>query len=322
MSKVTAVDFVYQLMGGGAPEGDNGDLSHSKKTKADAIAFTQWTCLPNGTYTPASPSTPTIPAGAYNIFSTNQGIMFRRMSINTDSLIELDDTPSQKVVDGIRNFWSKKDNYTEYGLLFRRGLILSGPPGSGKTASVYMAVKELIANGGIVIYVNNPDITAEGLKQLRMFEPDRPLIVIFEDIDELIARYEEHSILSLLDGEYQIDNVCNIATTNYPDLLGARIINRPSRFDEHVIIGMPNAAARYKYFVHITVKKPVEEEILQKWVKDTDKLSIAHLKELVVAVNCLGHDYADVLARLKTMTRQPKGYKEFGLLNGSTGFGE
>lgn len=316
-SSSPAIDFVYQLIGASDPN----SVPPVKKIKADDVSFTQWACLPNRTYSPSSPSVATLPPGVYGIFSTQSGIMFRQMNINTDSLIELDDTPSQHVVEGIRNFWSKKERYKEHNILFRRGVILSGPPGSGKTASVYILVKELVANGGIVIYVNNPDITAEGLKQLRMFEPDRPLIVIFEDIDEIIARYEEHSVLSLLDGEYQINNVCNIATTNYPDLLGARIINRPSRFDEHIIIGMPNDAARYRYLHHLTVKNPVSEDVLQRWVKDTQNLSIAHLKELVVAVNCLDKDYEGVLARLKSMTKQPKAYKEFGLLNGKTGFG-
>jgi hypothetical protein len=116
-------------------------------------------------------------------------------------------------------------------------------------------------------------------------------------LDELIKRHGEHEILSLLDGEFQIDNVVNLATTNFPEVLGARIVNRPSRFDERILVDMPSAAARMKYLQHATSEDDVDEATLRRWVKETEGMSVAHLRELVVAVYCLGQPYDSVLDR-------------------------
>ena len=92
--------------------------------------------------------------------------------------------------------------------------------------------------------------------------------------------------------------------TNYPDRLGARIVNRPSRFDERILVGMPSAAAR-KVYLRKVASELTDEEI-ERWVADTDQLSVAHLRELSAAVLCLGQDYPSVLSRLKIMKYKPK----------------
>jgi len=55
-------------------------------------------------------------------------------------------------------------------------------------------------------------------------------------------------VLNLLDGVKQVDNIIYIATTNYPELLEERILNRPSRFDRRFHIGTPSAEVRKFYF--------------------------------------------------------------------------
>jgi hypothetical protein len=82
------------------------------------------------------------------------------------------------------------------------------------------------------------------LQMLRAVEPERQVVGILEDVDALIERYGESEYLSLLDGEAQVDNVVYVATTNYPERLDARIVDRPSRFDTIRYIGMPSAGAR------------------------------------------------------------------------------
>jgi SpoVK/Ycf46/Vps4 family AAA+-type ATPase len=147
-------------------------------------------------------------------------------------------------------------------------------------------------------------------------EPDRPMIVVLEDIDEIIDKHGEHAILSMLDGENQISNVVFLATTNYPERLGARIVNRPSRFDERIFVGMPGALARKTYLKFAA--PALDDETLEKWTEDTSNFSIAHLRELVAATYCLDQKYEDVLKRLRSMTERPKfvdGYRK-----GNTGF--
>lgn len=122
---------------------------------------------------------------------------------------------------------------------------------------------------------------------------------MIEDVDEIINRFGEHTLLALLDGENQVENIVHIATTNYPEILGARIVNRPSRFDERILVGMPTALARQTYLSRTTFGLSLKE--LDRWVKDTDGLSIAHLRELAAAVLCLEQPYDQVIQRLKAM---------------------
>jgi hypothetical protein len=184
---------------------------------------------------------------------------------------------------------------------------------SGKTATITLLNKYLLENGGIVIMCDHPRITSMGLEALRRIEPTRRIICIMEDIDEIIEKYGEHDLLALLDGENQVDRIVMLATTNYPDRLGARIINRPSRFDERILVDMPSKEARRKYLQHILGN--IED--IDRWINDTEGLSIAHLREMTAAVRCLDQDYDSVLKRLKSMKHKIKTIDGQG---GTTGF--
>lgn len=267
--------------------------------------ISQWLVRPNNVFMSASTTIEELPSGVYDIqMDPNGNIFFSLKSIITDDLIHLSDSNSDKVVNGIKKFWTKKQQYRERGVIYKRGVLLWGPPGSGKTVTLTLLMKELVEQGGTVFMVKNPDLVQAGLEQFRSIEPERPIILVFEDIDEIIRKYGEHEILAILDGENQTDNLVSIATTNYPEELGARIVNRPSRFDEVIKIDMPNAAARREYFMHIL--KDTDDFPLERAMQDTDRLSISHLKELVIAVTCLEQNYEDAIKRLKTMKTPPK----------------
>ena len=284
----------------------------AKSTKeAFSTSYCQWSVLPNDAFMPSGPKIQTLDAGVYNVAPSDAGPVFVRAKLITDDLVTLEDSANERVLASMKKFWESKEQYTRRGIVYKRGILLDGPAGSGKTSTVNLLTQELIRMDGIVLICGNPSLMAIALDALRRIEPDRNLIVIYEDIDELIKQYNEHAILSLLDGEAQIDNVVNIASTNFPEELGARICNRPSRFDERITVGMPTDAARNTYIRHILREETIEESEIEKWVKDTDGFSVAHLKELAIAVFCLQQPYATVLARLKAMQVRPRGLPEF-----------
>lgn len=276
--------------------------------------FVQWSIGSNGYFRPSRSTRKMLSPGVYTFDKDCDGIIIKSMKIITDNLIELPDNSIQKLLSSMEKFWNIENRYRKYGLLYRRGILLWGPPGSGKTACLNLLSNYLIKNEGLVIICYNPAITSAGLELLRKIEPDRHIICILEDIDEMIDKYGEHNILSLLDGENKVENICNIATTNYPERLGARIVNRPSRFDERLYIGMPSENARRVYLKNIIG----DVTDLEKWVVDTNQLSIAHIRELAAAVNCLDQPYDEVLNRLQKMKIKMSGRDEsFG---GKTGF--
>lgn len=76
-----------------------------------------------------------------------------------------------------------------------------------------------------------------------------------------------------------------LATTNYPERLDRRFIERPSRFDTIKHIEQPSPSSRREF---LKAKEPsLSPTELDEWVELSAGFSIAHLKELVIAVKCL-----------------------------------
>lgn len=277
----------------------------------------QWAIGGNGKFMPVGSTIPKLKAGVYIPFSDPGSWGLEQLNISSDGIYQLPDMATEEVLTEIHKFWNSEDRYRKHNLLYKRGLLLWGPPGGGKTVTVKLLMQEIIKRDGIVINVNHVGLAIMALKAIRRIEPTRNLIVVFEDIDEIINYSGEAAVLSMLDGENNIDNILQVATTNYPEKLGARIINRPSRFDRRIYVGMPGEEARQTYLIKATQDGLHEREV-QKWVKDTDGMSIAHLRELVAAVYCLDQPYVDVIDRLKAMSIPPK--PESGFANKGLGF--
>lgn len=231
------------------------------------------------------------------------GPLLAKAPIVTDNLLELPDDASEAVLAEFDRFWSSGDAFRRYKLLMKRGFMLWGPPGSGKTSCVQLMMKRLIEkNEGIVLLLDDPYCAGECLQLVRRIEPTRPVIGIMEDLDALVQRHGEQHYLALLDGEAQVDNIVFLATTNYPERLDRRFVNRPSRFDTIRYVGMPSAEARRVYL------KAKDDALsggdLDRWVTETDGFSLAHLKEIIVAVRCLGQTFEAVVERLNEMREQ------------------
>lgn len=264
-------------------------------------------------YFPCEQSVSTLPPGQYTIeHSQDRGIFFSKKDVNLDDLVQLPDSATSAVLKEIDEFWRREDIYRKYRYLWKRGVLLWGPPGSGKTTTVQLISQKIITMGGIAVYVSNPKHAAFGLKLMRKVEPKRPIVVMLEDLDA-IAAHHEADLLSLLDGELQIDNVVFVATTNYPERLDKRIVNRPSRFDLVKKVPMPTPDARRTYLLNRepdleieTTKRPAGDvKSVDYWVELTDGFSIAHLKEVILGVRCFGKPIEDVVKRMKTMMKNP-----------------
>lgn len=190
---------------------------------------------------------------------------------------------------------------------------------SGKSCTIQLIMEDVVKRGGIIIKFINPHLFIDGMRIIRQIQPNIPIVTIMEDVDSILEIYNESEILNILDGVEEVRKTVFLATTNYPENLGARIVNRPSRFDKRFRIGYPSDVSRRMYFAHLL--KGVDQKKLginiDQWVEDTDKMSIAHLKELFVQVVILGDKYKDSIQLLKGMkeTLEDKEYET------SMGFG-
>jgi len=177
---------------------------------------------------------------------------------------------------------------------------------------------------GIVFSLNGESAVSmfTGFAQIfRQIEPKRPLVVIIEDIDNIVTAGQGllSSLLNVLDGVNQIENVCYLATTNYPERLQDRISNRPSRFDRVYEIPHPDAKVREFYIRHKLHESDIKTINMKQWVDETEGLSLSHIKELVVSTMILGKKFEDVMLHFGEMKR-PKSSRS-GSSSKGLGFG-
>lgn len=305
-------DYYPVASGSETSEGINFDSLKAANSKLWAVS--------GDAYLPCEEATPTIPAGHYVVdYSQERGVFLRKHNFSIDDLVDLPDSSSEKVIKHIEKFWTLESHFRKYGFLWKRGILLWGPAGSGKSSTLQTVAKNVIKQNGVALSVEDPRMSSVGLHLLRKIEPKRPLVCMVEDIDAIVDRYGESALLALLDGEQQIDNVVYIATTNYPEKLDARLVNRPSRFDVVEKIGMPTDAARSVFLGYKSKILTEDTQKLNKWVKDTDGFSIAHLKELIISVEVFEVDYEKALVRLRTMMECRSTSSDFR--NNEIGFG-
>lgn len=275
--------------------------------------FSQWASHDGGKYTPTMPTCKTLPSGFYELnMSSDIGIHLEFKDMNTDELYELPSVELVDMLEDIEKFWDRSENYKKYRFLHKRGILLYGDPGCGKSGIIQLCTKHLIEKkNGIVINITNGDqidYYSKFIGSFRRIEPDRPLTVILEDLDAIAneGSWATSMILNILDGVKQINNVVYIATTNYPDKLEERIVNRPSRFDRRYEIEMPNENVRLSYFKNKLSEEDQKIHDVEDWVKKTEGMSLAHLRELVISVVAMDNPFEDTINRLNGLKIKPK----------------
>jgi len=268
----------------------------------------QWTSSPDDSlFWSTNNVRSVLPSGLYKCIMTEKtGYSFQKLIVSTDDLIHVPDTASSKVIAEIEKFWGLKEEFKQRGFLHKRGVLMFGEPGSGKTASIQLLVKAITESGGIAIYADDPHVLTGCLQVLRRLEPNRRIIVILEDFETLTDRQErENEWLSVLDGEAQVDDVVFLATTNYLHSLDKRFTDRPSRFDIIVPVPMPSARARATFLIH--KEKSLSNDEIKDWTMRSVGFSYAHLKEMIISVKCLGNDLDSTVERLRDMQRRKSG---------------
>ncbi len=257
----------------------------------------------NGLYRPVGKTQNKVPAGIYEIDNDNAGWYLSKVKFPSDSLLRLPGMPIDFILDQIKVFWERENLFTQTGLLHKRGILMYGPAGCGKTSIIRLLCDDIVRRDGIVIMVTNCRLAENALGGIRQIESRRPILTIIEDIETFMGSSDESSsaraLLALLDGETQVNHIVHLATTNKPEQLEDRIVKRPGRFDLVVGLNHPVIEARHAYLKNL-LKDHVTEKELDEMAEQTEGLGLAHLRELVVASYCLGLDREETLARLKT----------------------
>jgi hypothetical protein len=191
----------------------------------------------------------------------------------------------------VENFLSSKDFYLKNKLPWKRGVLLFGKPGNGKTSIIRTIISEYDFKPVTIVAGANDDAVREAFSYA---EEQSPSLLYFEDLDSLLEKSVDIStLLNLLDGISAKNGLLVIATANEIKKLKSNITQRPSRFDRKFEIPPPSLEMAYIYlkswFGKVTDIKKCRE--LAKFAVKHE-LSYAYLKELYISsmFEALSHD--------------------------------
>lgn len=160
----------------------------------------------------------------------------------------------EEILEDSRNFFNNSEWYSKLGIPHRRGYLLHGEPGTGKT-SIIRGIAGELGLGIVVISLNKKDLDDAGLMSLFSMVP-RNSCVILEDIDCLFEKRDGNEsrvtlsgLLNAIDGVASSEGYLLFMTTNHPELLDPAL-TRPGRIDRRFHIGYAEAGQAARYFEH------------------------------------------------------------------------
>ena len=202
-------------------------------------------------------------------------------------------------LEEIVDFLKRPQKYIELGARIPKGVLLVGPPGTGKT---YLS-KAVAGEAGVPFYsISGSDFVemfvGVGASRVRdLFEQAKktaPSIIFIDEIDAVGRRrgaglgggHDEreqtlNQLLVEMDGFGLNEGIIIMAATNRPDILDPALL-RPGRFDRQVMVGAPDVKGREAILKVHSKNKPLAEDVDLKHVaKGTPGFTPADLENLM-----------------------------------------
>ena len=172
------------------------------------------------------------------------------------------------------------------GRHLKRGLLLHGAPGTGKTLTAMYLVGRMAGRTTVLLTGGALGLIEPACALARELQP---ATVVLEDVD-LVARERDFDmpsrpllfeLLNEMDGLAEDADVLFLLTTNRPDVLEPALAARPGRVDQSVELPLPDATARRRLIELYARGLELRTDRLDDVVERLDGASPAHVKELL-----------------------------------------
>ncbi|KAI5795408.1 BCS1 N terminal-domain-containing protein [Peziza echinospora] len=204
-----------------------------------------------------------------------------------DSVI-LDTGVKEDIVTDIKDFMASSKWYYDRGIPYRRGYLLHGPPGSGKSSFINALAGELDYNI-CLINLSERGLTDDRLNHLLTNLPERS-IALLEDVDAAFGRREVvgedgyrganvtfSGLLNALDGVASGEERVVMLTTNYRNRLDEALV-RPGRVDREIYVGWASVAQVGEMWERFYGPEyPVQKEQFLQVLKDSGAFKLQGL---------------------------------------------
>jgi len=179
-----------------------------------------------------------------------------------------------------------KDQLLAAGQHLKRGLLLYGPPGVGKTHTVRYLVASLTDTTVIQLSGDALQLIGQACSVARTLQP---AMVVVEDVDLIAEDRDLHAgahpllfeLLSEMDGLAEDADVVFVLTTNRADVLEPALAARPGRVDQAVELPLPGADARRRLFALYRGSLVLDESNLDDVIERTEGVTASFIKELL-----------------------------------------
>ncbi|MBN3308428.1 mitochondrial chaperone BCS1 [Amia ocellicauda] len=197
------------------------------------------------------------------------GFPRRRRPLNS---VVLEKGLSERIVDDVKDFISNPKWYTDRGIPYRRGYLLYGPPGCGKSSFITALAGEM-EYSICLLSLSDRSLSDDRLNHLLSAAPQQSIILL-EDVDAAftsrdlaaenpltyqgMGRLTFSGLLNALDGVASSEARIVFMTTNYIDRLDPALI-RPGRVDLKQYVGPCSHWQLTQMFQRFYPNEPVEE---------------------------------------------------------------